>query len=336
MNRDSRAKIILIFGIIILVTACTVSVCIGSYPLQISDILSIITGNSDNQMNTDVFMKLRLPRTLMAALAGMILGTSGGVFQILFKNKLASPDILGISSGATAGAAIIIIYGINSITSLVAGAFAGSLIALAIVFLLVRLAGTYKTATYILAGIIVSALSKAFIMILKVMADSENQIAAIEFWTMGSLSAVTWSKIPIVAVCVGISFTFMYLMRREILLLSLSEDNAAYMGLNVRRAQIIILTAAVLGVAAITSQIGIIAFLGLLAPHIAYLLIHKKSGGYLVLAGICGSVITVVADIVTKIFSRYGELPVSIVTTMIAAPVLIWLLAGKEHVGYND
>lgn len=331
MNRDRHAKIILVLGILVLVTACAVSVCIGSYPLNLSDIIKIITGNCDSTIKNDVFIKLRLPRTLMAAMAGMILGTSGGVFQILFKNKLASPDILGISAGATGGAALMIVLGVSSISSLVAGAFAGSLIALAVVFILVRIAGTYKTSTYILAGIIVSALAKAFIMILKVMADSENQIAAIEFWTMGSLSAVTWHKIPIVAVCIIISVFIIYLMRREIMLLSLTEDNAAYMGLNVRRAQIIILTASVLGVASVTSQIGIIAFLGLLSPHIAYLLIHKKSGGYLALSGICGSVITVVADIITRIFNSYGELPVSIVTTIVAAPVLIWLLAGKEH-----
>ncbi|MGN0370397.1 MAG: FecCD family ABC transporter permease [Butyrivibrio sp.] len=326
MKRDRRAKIIIIVGTALLILACAVSLCVGSYPVSLKDILLIFTGRCEETMKINVILKLRLPRLIMAVLAGVMLGVSGGVFQIVFKNQLASPDILGISSGATAGVAVITVIGIGGIGGVVFGAFAGAMLAMAFVLILVRLTGKYRTSTYILAGIIVSALSKAFIMLLKVMADSENEIAAIEFWTMGSFGAVTLNKLPVVAACVAVALIVIFLMRNEILLLGLSEEHASYMGLNTKRAQIIILTAAVLGVAAVTSRIGVIAFAGLLAPHIAYLFIRKKTGAFLPFCGITGAVILVCADILVKGIKGFGELPVSIFTTALAAPMLVLML----------
>lgn len=326
MKRDRRAKIIIIVGTALLILACAVSLCVGSYPVSLKDILLIFTGRCEETMKINVILKLRLPRLIMAVLAGVMLGVSGGVFQIVFKNQLASPDILGISSGATAGVAVITVIGIGGIGGVVFGAFAGAMLAMAFVLILVRLTGKYRTSTYILAGIIVSALSKAFIMLLKVMADSENEIAAIEFWTMGSFGAVTLNKLPVVAACVAVALIVLFLMRNEILLLGLSEEHASYMGLNTKRTQIIILTAAVLGVAAVTSRIGVIAFAGLLAPHIAYLIIRKKTGAFLPFCGITGAVMLVCADILVKGIKGFGELPVSIFTTALAAPMLVLML----------
>lgn len=335
MKRDRRAEIIIIVGTALLILACAVSLCVGSYPVSLKDILLIFTGRCEETMKINVILKLRLPRLIMAVLAGVMLGVGGGVFQILFKNQLASPDILGISSGATAGVAVITVIGIGGIGGVVFGAFAGAMLAMAFVLILVKLTGKYRTSTYILAGIIVSALSKAFIMLLKVMADSENEIAAIEFWTMGSFSAVTLNKLPIVAGCVAVALVVLFLMRNEILLLGLSEEHASYMGLNTKRAQIIILTAAVLGVAAVTSRIGVIAFAGLLAPHIAYLFIRKKTGAFLPFCGITGAVIMVCADITVKGINGFGELPVSIFTTALAAPVLVLMLVRTRR-NIND
>ena len=164
------------------------SICIGNFPITVNEIIAILTGGEVSTMTRNVFFTLRLPRACMGLMAGAGLGVAGSVYQMIFRNPLASPDIIGVSSGANLGAAIAIVSVGIGIGGIAIGAFAGGLLAVGFVMLLVRATRANTTATYVLAGIVISAVAKSAIMLLKYYADSESNLAAIEYWTMGSFA----------------------------------------------------------------------------------------------------------------------------------------------------
>ena len=159
----------------ILVAAVT-SICVGKYSITVDDILAIFAGKEVDDMTRRVFLTLRLPRTIMAIIAGVGLGVAGSVYQIIFKNPLASPDIIGIAGGANLGAAIAIVsVSTSGMFAIASGAFWGGLAAVVCVMLLVKATRSRSTSTYVLAGIVINAISKAIIMALKYFADPENE-----------------------------------------------------------------------------------------------------------------------------------------------------------------
>lgn len=316
-------------GLLLLFVLCALSACIGSYPLSVPDILRAITGNAAGEMGEKVFFTLRLPRVLMGVTAGASLGLCGGVFQLLFRNPLASPDLVGVASGAGAGAACAIVLGTGSMQMIMGGAFLGGMAALLGVFTLVWLSGRGRPGSFILGGILISALAEAALMLLKHGADSEGKLAAIEFWTMGSLSAVTASKTACVLIlCIPV-LALLLLFHREILLLSLGDEQAGMLGLAAGKMRLLLLTLATLSVAGVISATGVISFVGLLAPHGAYLLLRRKNRAYLWMSMITGATLTVAADCFARSITD-GELPLSIFTTLCAAPFLVYFLRNRR------
>lgn len=206
------------------------SICIGNYPISIREIISILTGGEVGAMTRKVFFTLRLPRTCMGVMAGAGLGVAGSVYQMIFRNPLASPDIIGVSSGANLGAAIAIVSVGIGVGGIALGAFAGGLLAVAFVMLLVRATRANTTATYVLAGIVISAVAKSVIMLLKYYADSESNLAAIEYWTMGSFAGVTASKVLSILPFWLIGFVGLFLLHRQVGLLSLNEEECRTLG----------------------------------------------------------------------------------------------------------
>lgn len=331
MQGKKRTGIVIGIGIIVLIFICVVSACIGSYPLSVSDILRVITGNAAGEMGEKVFWSLRLPRVVTGVAAGAALGICGAVFQLLFDNPLASPDLVGVAGGAGMGAACAIVLGTGSMQSVIGGAFVGGMAALGGVFLLVWISGSNRPGMFILGGILISSLANAGIMILKHTADSEGKLAAIEFWTMGSLASVTSSKMAgVLCVCVP-TFLLLVLLQKEILLLSLGDEQAKMLGLAPGKMRIVLLILATLCVAAVISVTGIISFVGLLAPHGAFLLLQRRNRSFLCMSAVVGAVLVVAADCFARSVTE-GELPVSILTTLCAVPFLfffIWKRKGR-------
>ena len=166
-----------------ILVAAVVSICVGKYSITVDDIRAIFAGKEVDDMTRRVFLTLRLPRTIMAIIAGVGLGVAGSVYQIIFKNPLASPDIIGIAGGANLGAAIAIVsVSTSGMFAIASGAFWGGLAAVVCVMLLVKATRSRSTSTYVLAGIVINAISKAIIMALKYFADPENELAAMEYW----------------------------------------------------------------------------------------------------------------------------------------------------------
>ena len=303
------------------------SLFVGKYPLSPGLLLS------GDDMQWRVFLTLRLPRVLVGLIGGFALGVCGFVFQTVFSNPLASPDIVGVSSGASTGAAAGILFfsGVSAgAAAVTASAFVGALFAAVTAIVLSTLDKSAKNSTIVLAGIAVHALSQTVLMALKLTADPERELASIEYWMMGSLNGITLSECGGNLVLTVLCTAVLFFLHRQIILLSAEEGEARMLGMSVGTMRLTVLLIATLTVAAIISQTGLISFIGLLAPHIARLLSGDNRIGTMLLGGFCGGILLLGADILARTASA-AELPVSIFTSLLGAPFLIWLVLGKRN-----
>ena len=334
MREKGRERLALGAAILLTAVLALLSVRVGSYPLSTGQILEILSGGLAGTTPAHVLWNLRLPRVGMGLLAGWALGIAVMmvVIEIADRLPLASPDLTGVASGASFGAAWAIVLGAGTSLQIMGGAFIMGSLSLLLVLALVRWAGMERTGAYILAGVIVSSAADAGLMVLKTIADPEGELAAIEFWTMGSLSAMTGDKLRGAASAILIPLALLLLFRRQALTLSLGEEGARALGLEPRRWRGLLLGLTTLMVAAVASVAGVIAFLGLIAPHIAFLLLGRRGGPYLPLCALMGGAILLAADLLARGFSQGTELPLSIWTVLFGAPVLTaLLLRGREE-----
>ena len=268
----------------LLLAAFGISLLIGAYPLTAQDILSALSGGEG--MAVKVFWRLRLPRSLAAMVSGMALGVCGAVYQILFANPLAAPDIMGVSGGATLGAAMAIVWGNTAFSA--PAAFLGGMAALAGSLLLTRASGSRGTGAMVLSGVLISALMKMGVMLLKTFADTEGELAAIEFFTMGSFSDITAAALPALLFAAALGFALLTLLHRQIGLLSLPDDEAQALGVSTGVMRALVLAAATLLAAAVSASAGVVAFLPLIAPHGARLLLRGRTKGTFASLGVDG------------------------------------------------
>ena len=303
------------------------SLFIGKYPLSPGLLLS------GDDMQWRVFLTLRLPRVLVGLIGGFALGVCGFVFQTVFSNPLASPDIVGVSSGASTGAAAGILFfsGVSAgAAAVTASAFVGALFAAVTAIVLSTLDKSAKNSTIVLAGIAVHALSQTVLMALKLTADPERELASIEYWMMGSLNGITLSECGGNLVLTVLCTAVLFFLHRQIILLSAEEGEARMLGVSVGKMRLTVLITATLTVAAVISGTGLISFIGLLAPHIARLLTGENRISTMLLGGITGGILLLGADILARTVAA-AALPVSIFTSLLGAPFLIWLVLGKRN-----
>lgn len=311
------------------ITAAVVSVCVGKYTITTADIQAILKGEQVQEMTRKVFTTLRLPRTVMALIAGVGLGIAGSVYQIIFKNPLASPDIIGIAGGANLGAAVAIVsVSTSGMIAIAAGAFWGGLIAVVCVMLLVKATRSRSTSTYVLAGIVINTISKAAIMALKYFADPENELAAMEYWEMGTFGNTTLSKLLSIRPMFLIGLAGILLLRRQIELMSLSDNECRALGVRLRPVRAAVLALSTLMVGSIISVTGLISFAGLIAPHTARLMLRRNDSTTIIMSGLVGAFVVLTADILARVLYS-AELPISILTTVIGVPILIYFLCAR-------
>ena len=297
---------------------------VGKYPLSMQQLLA------GDAMQWRVFLTLRCSRTLVGVIGGFALGVSGFVYQTVFGNPRASPDIIGVSSGARAGAAAGILF-LSSAAAVTASAFAGALLAVVLALTLSSLNRSGKSSTIVLAGIAVHSLAQTVLMCLKLTADPERELASIEYWMMGSLNGVSVHSISgnliLCVLCMGVLF----LLHRQIILLSAEEGEARMLGVRVVQLRLLVLMVATLSVSSVVSLTGLISFVGLLAPHGARLLTGQNRMGTMLLGGLLGGILLCGADILARSVAS-TELPVSIFTSVLGAPFLIFLIVqGRQR-----
>lgn len=316
-----RNKIILlsVIQVLLLLAVLVWSVITGQYPLTLKGLLS------GDTMSIMVFKRLRLPRAIMGVIGGFGLSISGYIYQLIFKNPLASPDIVGVSSGASAGAALAIVAVSASVPVISISAFIGAVTALIITQLTAYLVPGRNSYTIVLAGIAIHSVAQTILMFLKLAADPEKQLASIEYWIMGSLNGISRDSLAIPFLTTLAGFIIMAMLYRQVLILSTSEEEAVSLGVNVAILRFIILMLATLIVSSIICVTGLISFIGLIAPHIARLLTKRNDIFTYITSGFTGAILLTLADILARSVSS-SELPVSIFTSLLGAPLLIILL----------
>ena len=322
-----RNKIILlsVMWALLLIAVFTWSVLTGQYPLTLKGLLS------GDTMSIMVFKRLRLPRAIMGIIGGFGLSISGYVYQMIFKNPLASPDVVGVSSGASAGAAFAIVA-VSSLTPVVSiSAFAGGIIALIITLLVAYLVPGRNSYTIVLAGIAIHSVAQTILMFLKLAADPEKQLASIEYWIMGSLNGISIYSIGSNVILCAICLLIIFLLYRQIIMLSLDDADGKMLGVNVNHIRMLVLLIATLATSSVISMTGLISFISLLAPHGARMLLKNNRLSTMLLSGLIGGCLLTFGDILSRSVCS-TELPVSIFTSIVGAPFLIYLCIRRKPV----
>ena len=304
-------------GILVALLA-SISLFVGKYPLSMEKLLS------GDAMQWRVFWTLRCSRTLVGVVGGFALGVAGFVYQTVFRNPLASPDIIGVSSGASAGAAVGILF-LSGAAAVTVSAFAGALLAVILALGLSALDRSGKHQTIVLAGIAVHSLAQTALMALKLTADPDQELAAIEYWIMGSLNGISIHSIGGSLLLCAACMALLFLLHRHVVLLSSEEGEARMLGVHVVELRLMILLVATLAVSAVVSLTGLVSFVGLLAPHGARMLSGNNRSSTMLLSGFAGSFLLCGADLLARSVAN-TELPVSIFTSLIGAPVLVLLI----------
>ena len=320
-----KTKYACLLGAVLLIALGCASLFVGKYPLSLDKLFA------GDALQLRVFLTLRVSRTVVGIIGGIALGVAGFVYQTVFRNPLASPDIIGVSSGASAGAAAGILF-LSGAAAVTVCAFAGALLAVALSLALSGLDRSGKNGTIVLAGIAVHAIAQTVLMALKLTADPEKELASIEYWIMGSLNGISAYSIGGNLILCLICIIALLILHRQVILLSAEEGEARMLGVNVTVLRGIVLVIATLSVAAVVSLTGLISFVGLLAPHGARLLTGNNRPGTMVLSGLMGGVLLCGADILAR-SAAATELPVSIFTSLLGAPFLIFLIIrGRRQV----
>ena len=285
-----------------------------------------------NQTELTVLMQLRLPRITMALVSGIGLGISGLVMQAITGNKMASPFTTGLSNAAAFGASLAIIFGFTPFGSNQVGtvmmAFVLAFICAAMVYGIASAKGMGKT-TIILIGIALNYFFSALNASMQYVAN-EQQLSAIVHWTFGSLSEITWEQILVVCVILLLTFPFIVRFAWHYNLLSTGDESAVALGVNVMRLRLLSGIAVTLISSAIVSFTGVIGFVGLVAPHIARLLIGGDYRALIPLTALSGAILLIAADTVGRVAVSPVIIPVGIVVSFIGVPVFIYLIVKEQ------
>ena len=308
----------------------------GRYFISFFEMLKILIPINGTYSSAayNVFINIRLPRTLFVFISGGVLALSGTSLQSLFRNPLVSPDIIGVSSGASLGAGLaIVVFHANPFV-IQMSAFAGGIIAVFFVLQISAIGGVHSLIRLILSGIIVNAAASSFVSIIKYTADPMNDLPSLEFWLMGCFNIITWRNfivfLPIVCVAGG----FIFLFRKQLNILSLGDEEAAGLGVSVKKMRLLFIGSSTLLVAAVVSAAGIISWIGLIAPHIVRLLFGNNNNRLVPLSFICGASLLLVADTFARSVTG-GEIPISIITALIGAVGLGWFMLNTKRFGYE-
>ncbi|WP_276709768.1 FecCD family ABC transporter permease [Campylobacter rectus] len=308
------------------------SMSIGHYEISAYEVLDMLFSKLTasemrygDMMQTVVF-EVRLPRVILAMMVGCSLSVSGAVYQCVFKNPMASPNILGTSSGAGLGTALAIIFSFGAIyTQMISFAF--GLLAVAITYAISAKIGRRGNLilVFVLTGILVSTVFQALISLVKYTADPYEKLPAITFWLMGSLSTAGKNDILIILIPFLLGIVPLFLMRWRLNILSLGDDDVKCLGIDVRNLRLIVIGCSTLLTASCVSVAGIIGWVGLIVPHIARMLVGSNFIALLPGSALIGATyLLLIDDAARGIFK--AEIPLSILTALIGAPYFIYLL----------
>ncbi|MBD8889918.1 FecCD family ABC transporter permease [Roseibium litorale] len=338
-DRSSLARLVICLLAVLLAAVMVFSLTAGASDVGPGTLVSAWFGSGGISVRDDIILhSIRLPRVVLGALVGAGLAVSGAVMQGLFRNPLADPGIIGVSSGAGLGAAGVIVLGgalpasfaaVAGIYLLPLAAFGG---ALAVTWLLYRIgtrSGQTSIATMLLAGIAIAALSGACIGLLVFVAD-DQQLRDLNFWGLGSLAGANWDKVLSAGPVIATVLVAMPLLGKGLNGLFMGEAVAGHMGINVQRLKRIAVVSVSAATGASVAVSGGIGFVGIVVPHLLRLVIGPDNRYLLPASALLGGSMLVLADTVSRIIVAPAELPIGILTALAGAPFFLWVLLGRK------
>lgn len=318
----------LLSGIVILIFLFFVSMCTGRYKVPVPDVFKYFTFQQIDSVSQRVIQYLRIPRTLIAILVGASLAVSGAIYQSVFNNKLVSPDLLGVSSGASVGACLAILLGFAnffvSISALIFG-----FIAVLLTMLIARLFSNRNNVILLLCGLATSGFMSSLVGLMKYLADDDRKLAEMTFWLLGDISAVTMNDfyrmfpVFIVAVCAACCLAW------KLNILSLGQKEAKSLGVNYKLYFGICILIATLLTAFSVSISGTIGWIGLVIPNIVRLLIGSNNKKVIPVSIIAGAIMMLLVDILARSLAP-NEIPLSVITGILGTPLFIFSIYKKR------
>ncbi len=323
-------KIILLLFLLFAVAVILVSPFIGMENISLDTILNFNQSN----IKTDIFWRIRIPRVLIAFIVGSTLAIGGMTFQAMFRNSLATPFTLGVSSGAAFGAALYVklgfLFTLVGITGQTIFAFAGALLSIIIIYLLSKIKKGFSVGTMLLAGVAINFFFSSFILFIQYISDFTHSFRIIR-WLMGGFEIVGYSEIYNTLPFIIIGTIIIIFLSTELNLLTLGEDIAISRGVNVKKIKNILFLATSLMVGAVISVVGPIGFVGMMIPHISRLIIGADHRYLVVLNIIFGGAFLVLCDTLSRTLIAPAEIPVGVITALLGGPFFIWLLIKSSN-----
>lgn len=325
-----QPNIFIIFLVILLILSILISITLGRYNIPVDQLYNTLTdtlfdhNSVKNTVAYKIIFQVRLPRILLAALVGMSLSVSGAVLQGIFRNPLVGPGIIGVSSGAGFGAVTAILLSAGSVVVMLFS-FIGGIIALVTTLSVAGRVGTKNVLSLILGGIVSGAFFSALISIVTFIADPRDTLPVIVYWLMGSFSDADVTKVWILGVISIICFIIIYRSRYVINLLALGDEEAYALGVKVSTLRMLFLGLTTLMTAAAVAVSGTISWVGLVVPHIARLIVGPDYRNLIITSALIGAIYLVITDTLIRV-SPLGEIPIGILSALVGAPVLGYLL----------
>ena len=346
--RDGRLHtgLVLAILVVVLVLVGLASLGTGAVSLPLGRVAELLAagrkaGLADPATARDavIVFDIRLPRTLIGMLVGAALATAGALLQGLFRNPLADPALVGVSSGAALAAAIVIVLGHLVVIGhgpvpfgfLPIATFLGALTATSLLYGIATRRGRTSIATMLLAGIAISALAGAGVGFLSFVSD-DRQLRDLTFWTLGSIGGSTWSKLGLVAPLIGAMLLGLPFLARALNALVLGEAEAFHLGIPVERTKRVIILLCAIAVGSAVSVAGLISFVGLVVPHVIRLVAGPNHRLLLPASALGGAILLLGADMIARVIVAPAELPIGIVTAFVGAPYFLWLLLRRSSV----
>ena len=322
----NRNKILILISIAI--SAIIVMLIAPFIGMETISIKTIFNSAADN-VKADIFWRIRIPRVITAFLAGGSLAISGMAFQAMFRNPLATPFTLGVSSGAAFGAALYvkigIIYSFLGISGQAISALFGAMLSILIVYSLTQLKKGFSTATMLLAGVAINFFFSSLILFIQFLSDFTHSFRIIR-WLMGGFEIVGYSAVINILPFIIIGSLVIFMLSMELNLLTLGEDLAISRGMSVTKVKTILFFATSLMIGAVVSVIGPIGFVGMMIPHITRLMIGSDHRQLSIANFIFGGAFLVFCDTLSRTLIAPAEIPVGVITALLGGPFFIWLL----------
>ncbi|GAA3395192.1 iron ABC transporter permease [Streptomyces roseoviridis] len=321
--------------LVALAAAVLASLALGSVRIPPGQVLDALTGRAGPSPYRTIVLDVRLPRVLLGAVVGAGLAVVGAVLQALVRNRLADPFLLGISSGASAGAVLVLVVGVGggvtTTLALPAGAFAGALLALVLVYALARRGGTMTGARLVLAGVAVSYILSALTTLLLVVAGRPEQFQEALFWSLGGLGSARWDSLllPVTAVAAGTAL--LIALARPLDLLLVGEEDAVVLGLDAARFRAAVFVLASLVTAVLVAASGAVGFVGLMVPHAARMAVGAPHRRLLPVTALGGALALVLADLAARTVAPPQDIPVGVLTALTGGPFLLWLMRRRPE-----